>query len=43
MREILAREKRGVSEERREYRPNTSGSVGEKESRGGVGGLVVVS
>ena len=43
MREVVARGKCGVSEERREYRPSTSRPVGEKEPHGGVGGLVVVS
>ena len=43
MREDEARRNCGVSEEGREYRPNTSRPVGEKESCGGVGGLVVVS
>ena len=43
MREDEARGKCGVSEERREYRPSTSRPVGENESPGGVGGLVVVS
>ena len=43
MQEVVARGKCGVSDERREYRPSTSRPVGEKELRGGVGGLVLVS
>ena len=42
MREVLG----GIvvfSEEGREYWPSTSRPVGEKELRGGVGGLVLVS
>ena len=38
-----SRRKRDVNEEGREYRPSTSRPVGEEESRGGVGGLVVIS
>jgi hypothetical protein len=38
-----SRRKHDVIEEGREYRPSTSRPVGEEESRGGVGGLVLVS
>ena len=38
-----SRRKRNVIEEGRENRPSTSRPVGEEESRGGVGGLVLVS